>query len=129
MKGRIMEQKIYRQGDTLLREISQLPQDIVSIPKDNLNRVVIAHGEMTGHAHAFRESEVTGFVMETANKDISRTDGCPHFIEIGGSNAILNHEHITGKKAEHDAIIIPAGIYESAVQVEEMASSLTQVAD
>ena len=124
-----MADKTYRQGDTLLRKIEKLPKGVVSTIKDKANRVVIAHGERTGHAHAFRGENTNGFVFETANKDVTRADGCPHFIEIGGSGDVINHEHITGKKAEHDAIKIPAGIYESAIQVEESAEFLTQVAD
>lgn len=124
-----INQQSYRQGDTLLRKIDALPANIKPAPKDNAGRVVLAHGERTGHAHAFRDSTVCGFYMENADKRVSRTDGCPHYIQVGGSGATLNHEYINGKKAEHDAIEIPAGIYEVAVQVEESAEFMNQVVD
>lgn len=124
-----MEQKIYRQGDTLLRQIHEMPFDIKEIKTDDRGRVILAHGEMTGHAHAFRDNNVLGYILNNAFEAFSRKDACPHFIEISGNDAILRHEHISGIKAEHDEIVIPKGIYESAVQVEEVASFLTQVED
>lgn len=119
----------YRQGDVLAIKIDKLPNDVQLIERDEANRIVLAHGERTGHAHAIRALDVTGFVMETADRDLARADGCPHYIAVGGSGVELNHEHITGKKAEHDVVVLPYGNFMIAVQVEESAEFLTQVAD
>lgn len=41
-----------RQGDVLTIEVDSMPDDASIIKKEN-GRVVLAHGEVTGHAHAF----------------------------------------------------------------------------
>jgi hypothetical protein len=48
--------KSIRQGDTMLLAVQALPKDVKEIPPEN-GRVVIAYGEVTGHAHAFYETE------------------------------------------------------------------------
>ena len=45
----------YRQGDVLLRRVSQLPDGAVKSPKTD--RIVLAYGEVTGHAHAIATEE------------------------------------------------------------------------
>lgn len=124
-----MKKECYRQGDVLAVKIDKLPVELKPVERDDVNRIVLAHGERTGHAHAIRALDVTSFVMETADRDLARTDGCPHYIAVGGSGVELNHEHITGKKAEHDVVFLPSGNFLIAVQVEESAAFLTQVAD
>lgn len=41
----------YRQGDILLVRVEKLPGKLKSIEREN-GRVVLAHGEATGHAHS-----------------------------------------------------------------------------
>ena len=116
-----MKTRIYRQGDTLLRQIGKLPEDTFECAKDELGRVILATGEQSGHAHAFRETNVRGFSIGSEHWSVSRNDNFPHFVEIIDSKATLRHELSSGKKAEHDEIEIPIGIYESAVQVVDSA--------
>ncbi len=42
-----------RQGDVLVLEIDDIPKDARRVPRDD-GRVVLAYGEVTGHAHAIR---------------------------------------------------------------------------
>ena len=116
-----MKTRIYRQGDTLLRQIGKLPEDTFECAKDELGRVILATGEQSGHAHAFRENNVRGFSIESVHWSVSRNDDFPHFVEITDNKATLRHELSSGKKAEHDEIEIPIGIYESAIQVVDSA--------
>jgi hypothetical protein len=50
----------YRQGDVLLCAVDQLPPAARPVPKDG-DRVVVAFGELTGHAHAFAGAEAQMF--------------------------------------------------------------------
>lgn len=40
----------YRQGDVLLVRVAELPAD--AVPEGHKDRIILAHGELTGHAHA-----------------------------------------------------------------------------
>lgn len=48
-----------RQGDVLVIDVSSIPNDAQPAPKED--RVVLAHGEATGHAHAIYDKGVTMF--------------------------------------------------------------------
>lgn len=45
--------KMYRQGDVLVVEVSEVPEDKKSVKRQE-GRLVLAEGEATGHAHAIR---------------------------------------------------------------------------
>lgn len=53
--------KQYRQGDVMIERIEKLPTDFKAIPLDG-GRIVLAHGEVTGHAHAFSPEHAEKFV-------------------------------------------------------------------
>jgi len=40
-----------RQGDVLLRRVEHIPENVTPVPREN-GRIILAHGEATGHAHA-----------------------------------------------------------------------------
>jgi hypothetical protein len=44
-----------RQGDVLVASIDEVPAKTSAVPKE-AGRVVLAHGEATGHAHAFQRA-------------------------------------------------------------------------
>jgi hypothetical protein len=92
----------YRQGDVLLVRVASLPNRISPIEPDD-GRVVLAYGEVTGHAHAMRADRVHYF----------REDGTGRgFIQIhGGGPVALAHD-------EHDAISVEPGVYEVRRQRE-----------
>lgn len=46
-----MTEKQYRQGDVLLRRVEALPANVRPKQSDE-ERIVLAYGEVTGHAHA-----------------------------------------------------------------------------
>lgn len=83
----------YRQGDILLVACNELPLDVKEeLPEDG--RVVLARGELTGHAHVMDASRVRYF----------REDGTGHgFVRVDGE-ADLQHE-------EHERLRIAPGVY------------------
>ena len=112
--------KHYRQGDVLLLEIKSIPKGAVELPRDDHNRIVLATGEMTGHAHAIRNPSVCS---------LARDEGGPlEFLTVIGG-ADLYHELVSGAKAEHDAIQLPSGKYRLARQVEYSPAELKKVSD
>lgn len=122
--------KHYRQGDVLLRYVGELPKGLVEVERDKIGptgRITLAHGERTGHAHAIRALGVTGF--KKASSEYDAMTGYNDFILVGGSGASLTHEHVSGAKAEHDAVALPPGGYEVIQQVEYSPAALQRVAD
>lgn len=112
------ENVIYRQGDVLIERIPSLPIGLKNIPREN-GRVVLAHGEVTGHAHAIYEKEVGHFSGEA--KDADGLAGVT-FLEVRAAMAALTHE-------EHSKIPLPCGFYRVTRQREYSPEALRNVAD
>lgn len=108
-------QGMYRQGDVLLRRVDAIPAAAAAEKTDN-GRVVLAYGEVTGHAHAIAESEAQSFSMPAAAGVVQR------FLAVASSGATLRHE-------EHSAIELPPGIYEIVQQREYSPEAIRNVAD
>lgn len=105
--------KIFRQGDVLIRQIKSLPKAAKDItPKD---RIVLAYGEVTGHAHAIAPGEAREFSMADAANATRR------FLSVV-KEATVRHE-------EHASIPLPPGIYEIVQQREYTPEAIRNVAD
>lgn len=101
-----------RQGDVALVAIETLPADAVEQPRDQSERIVLAYGEVTGHAHALHEPGVT--MLCAANQDV--------FLRVVEPSNLV-HE-------EHERIAIPPGLYRVVRQREwSDANEQVQVAD
>ena len=111
----------YRQGDVLLIKISELPADARELKRDTLGRIVLAYGEVTGHAHAIRNKGVCSFTTLDENEI--------EFLVVGAGGATLRHELDSGAKAEHDEVVLPEGNYRLAIQCEYTPAELQRVAD
>lgn len=111
----------YRQGDTLIRRVDDVPANAREMKRDEHERIVLAHGERTGHAHTFRDKGICSFTTLNEN-DVE-------FLIVGGSGATLRHELVGGKKAEHNEITVPAGKYEAAQQMEYSPAEIVRVQD
>lgn len=102
--------KQYRQGDVLLVkvEMDTIPQDAVKEITEN--RVVLAYGEVTGHAHAI-DSALAGLYSWRNDRLLMAKPG-----------ATLLHE-------EHSAIDLEPGIYKVIQQREYEPGSSRPVID
>jgi len=106
-----MEQEQYRQGDVFLMAIDRVPAAAKEIPRE-AGRVILAHGEVTGHAHGIRDSRVM-FRMDEAGS---------YLTVLGEAPVALTHE-------EHAPIEVPPGDYRVVRQREYSPSEIRNVAD
>lgn len=81
-----------RQGDVLLTVVEAKPSG-KEVEREN-GRIILAHGEATGHAHAIAAIDVTLLMDE---KTLAR-----HLDTRGAEWSILDHE-------EHEALQLPSG--------------------
>lgn len=120
-----------RQGDVLIVPIDAIPDAAKPARRDALDRIVLAEGEASGHAHAIRARDVQAFRMETAETDAHRAANRAliDYIFVGGGGAELAHEYDSGKKAEHDTLALAPGAYRVVQQREYSPEEIRQVAD
>lgn len=128
-----------RQGDVLLIPVDLLPAECTEILPDG-NRIVLAHGEVTGHAHAIYDhaadadpvarhidnrteaTEIADTALAGAKARLWQTPNGARFLEVSVS-VTLRHE-------EHTAHTVPPGIYKLPRQVEYTPQrSLRRVTD
>lgn len=100
----------FRQGDVLIHRVKKITTKD-EIKRDN-GRVVLAYGEVTGHAHAITDESVTQY----------QSDAGVTALEIKTAVALLKHE-------EHGTISIPKGKYRVTRQREYTPTEIRNVAD
>jgi hypothetical protein len=113
---------IIRQGDVLLNgdkayTVAKLPDGAIDITPES-GRVVLAYGEVTGHAHAIYETKTSD------GKPTVRmwSAGAERFLQVLVATT-LEHE-------EHSAPTLQPGIYKLPAQMEyDRAEGLRRVAD
>lgn len=89
-----------RQGDVFLEKVTSLPEGAKKQAKDARGRVVLAYGEVTGHAHAIVSDLVEPYVA----------DGVL-YVKADGT-VELRHE-------EHGTIELTKGIWKKAIPQRE----------
>lgn len=94
----------YRHGDVLISKV-------VEIKGKKLKHLVLAEGEVTGHAHRITEGEA----------ELYQSNGVL-FLKVISENAKLTHE-------EHKPIDLPKGNYEITIQREYEPDGWRSVAD
>jgi hypothetical protein len=104
------EVPMYRQGDVLLIPVPSLPTGARQARSEG-DRIVLALGEATGHAHAIATPGVQLFER-----------GSDRFIQVHALTAVLAHE-------EHGAIEIPTGTYRVVTQREYAPEEIRRVQD
>ena len=104
----------YRQGDVLVRRVESIPAGAKAEPE--ASRIVLAHGEVTGHAHAIAQTEARAFTFTEAGGVVRR------FLEALGLGAKVKHE-------EHATVQLPPGFYEIVRQREYSPEEIRNVAD
>lgn len=86
---------IYRQGDVLIISTSHVPANLAPVARD-AGRIVLAYGEVTGHAHAILDRDAE--LLTAPNTD-------DRFLRIMAASGVeLRHE-------EHATITLPPGDY------------------
>ncbi len=126
-----------RQGDVFLIPVKALPAGCKHIEPEGGRRFVLAHGEVTGHAHAIYEftpdeqaeqdlakaAEVAGAALERARaRRTAQMWTCP-----AGEWYLEIREQSTMKHEEHSAPTIPPGIYHAPVQVESGPGNMARI--
>ena len=106
---------LIRQGDVLLALVGSLPAGAVDVTPAQ-GRVVLAHGEATGHAHAIYERGT-----QTAPTVRLWSAGVERFLQVLAP--------VTLKHEEHTHALLPTGIYRLPAQVEYTPSALRRVVD
>ena len=103
---------IYRQGDVLIRaEEHTISASATNVPR-NEGRLVLAYGEVTGHAHAITDALAELF---------EEKDGAL-YLKVGADGATVRHE-------EHAPIHLGAGVYRIVHQREYSPQEIRRVAD
>lgn len=104
---------MFRQGDVLIIPVEQIPAKAKRVEREQ-GRVILAHGEATGHAHAIFDADVELF--ETA-------DAVDRWLRVQSpQGAPVVHD-------EHAPIVLPKGDYLVRRQVEYSPGAIRQVAD
>jgi len=96
-----------RQGDVLLVPVEEVPEGARSLARTR-GRVVLAEGEVTGHAHAIRSSAAT--LLGTGDERYLRV----------AAPVTLDHE-------EHAPIPVVPGTYRVVIQREYVAPEISAV--
>lgn len=118
-----MERAHYRQGDVLLVRVDKVPAGLAPVAREN-GRVILAHGEVTGHAHAIvdERAELVGVVPETEGL-VSADEAAELYLMVHGDDPVdLVHD-------EHDTIPLEAGAYRVIRQREYAPEQNRLVAD
>lgn len=106
-----MPQQIFRQGDVLIIQVDDLPAEELSEVERDGGRVILAYGEVTGHAHAIMEPSVK--MWGTIKGDRFIKSDVP--FEVG-------HE-------EHAAVKLSAGTFKIVHQREYVRGEVRLVRD
>jgi|SRR5690348_6294733 len=101
--------KHYRQGDVLIERIEKLPDNL----KKQSGRIILAHGEATGHHHAIEDRDAADW-WKTA-------DQSGQFVEV--------KEKVQVTHQEHAPIELPPGTYRVTRQREYSPEAIRNVAD
>jgi hypothetical protein len=92
---------LYRQGDVLLRAVDAVPATAAPVGRD-AGRIILAYGEVTGHAHAIDAPEAEATLISTAENQ--------RFLRLMADVDLVHEEHAT--------IHLPRGLYEVILQRE-----------
>ncbi len=102
---------MYRQGDVLVVAVDAIPRRAKPVDRRR-ERVVLAYGEVTGHAHAIADSGAA--LLEHEHDRYLRV--------TAGGGVGLTHE-------EHETILVPPGEYRVVRQREYTPEATRFVAD
>ena len=103
--------KTYRQGDVLIFQASAIPAGATEVARDK-GRIVLAYGEVTGHAHAIHGGGAT--LLAAPGTD-------DRFLRIMDASGVeLQHE-------EHATIALPPGDFIVRIQREYTSADMAPI--
>ena len=123
-----------RQGDVLLLQVAALPSQCTVLPVEG-NRLVLAFGEVTGHAHAIydhhaEDAATTEIASDLATAAIARAQAKARLWQGPNGDRYLEvAAAVTLQHEEHTQHQIPQGIYHLPRQVEYAPESIFDVED
>lgn len=119
-----MAQQVFRQGDVLIVRVDGEVEVGKPVPRDT-GRVVLAYGEVTGHAHAIADRGANLYELRE-DKTLVGDDvwaRASRILQVSAKAGVeLRHE-------EHAAILIPAGNYRIVHQREYHPEEIRRVVD
>lgn len=116
-------QKHWRQGDVLIEAIDQVPKSAKA--QKASNKVILAHGEVTGHHHALEVADPADWWK--GEQEIAPTNDKPKtlagevFLRLKDGGAVTHQEH--------SRIELPAGTYRVTRQREYHPEEIRNVQD
>lgn len=124
-----------RQGDVFLHQVDRLPDGAIEVPAER-GRIVLAYGEVTGHAHAIvdhgQQQLSAPMIGETAAAEVVEAliARCKAKLYAHrGDRFLVVEEPVNLTHEEHTPHIIPPGVYEIPVQMEYDAATMRRVTD
>lgn len=123
-----------RQGDVLLQQVSALPDGCTELPHEG-HRIVLAHGEVTGHAHAIYDHLVNPSTNERWAADLAQStiaqaqSKAKLMVSVSGNRYLKVIESVTLRHEEHTQHVLPPGIYLLPQQVEYEPGAFRLVED
>lgn len=103
---------MFRQGDVLVVPVNEIPAGVKDVPLE-AGRLILAHGEATGHAHVV-EGEA-----QLLESDVAEME--ERFLRVEQEAALVHDEHAT--------IALPPGDYRVIRQREYSPEAIRNVAD
>lgn len=101
---------MFRQGDVLIQRSETLPEGASKVAPDEMGRLILAEGEVTGHAHAVLVAAATMYMYEAML-----------YLDVHRKTELL-HE-------EHSKIDLDPGLYKITRQREYFPEAIRNVAD
>jgi hypothetical protein len=98
---------MWRHGDVFIAKCEEIPAQAKELP-----HLILARGEITGHAHRIRDRESASLYRE----------GDSMYLRVCSDFASLVHE-------EHAEILLPQGIYRAWIQREYSPKEIRRVVD
>lgn len=105
----------FRQGDILIEAVEEVPSSAVKQKPDN-GRIIVAHGEVTGHHHSL-EADLADWWKEEG-KDALVAD---QFVSVQRPTALVHQEHAR--------VPLNQGTYRVRRQREYSPEAIRNVAD
>lgn len=118
---RTTNSKLYRQGDILIERIADIPG--IAIEQEISRRIILAHGEMTGHHHALETELPVEWHKSSGSLAAkkSQTLAGEVYVSLPSGGTVVHPEHSTIK--------LPAGHYRVVRQREYSPEALRNVED